>query len=331
MAKSEQYTGNIELIDGLTPANNNDFPLMDAHYVMTEDGTRLDDKLESMGNGGGEKGDDGISATHSWNGTVLTVTSASGTSSADLKGETGEDGISPTIDISKSNGVTTLTITDINGTKTVEILDGTGGGTTPQETITASLSVSPSSKEIGDTVTNARLTWSVSKEADTITLTLPTGDTVDLTNTVSPYIDENEYKVTSVKTWGLTATEKGGGKTVSATASLSYYYRVYWGLGTVETPADGNFITSLSNTSGATTKGRTLTLKPQNQYVYYAVPKALCTTKPIFKIGEGGFPGGFEDPIEITVTNTYGEPIEYYLYRSTELLETDEPINIYIT
>lgn len=43
----------------------------------------------------GEKGADGkngISATHSWNGTVLTITSASGTSSADLKGDKGDKG-----------------------------------------------------------------------------------------------------------------------------------------------------------------------------------------------------------------------------------------------
>ena len=39
---------------------------------------------------------DGISATHSWDGTVLTVTSASGTSSADLKGEKGEVNIDDT-------------------------------------------------------------------------------------------------------------------------------------------------------------------------------------------------------------------------------------------
>lgn len=31
--------------------------------------------------------------THSWNGTVLTITSDSGTSSADLKGEKGDTGI----------------------------------------------------------------------------------------------------------------------------------------------------------------------------------------------------------------------------------------------
>lgn len=35
----------------------------------------------------GSNGTNGVSATHSWNGTVLTVTSASGTSSADLKGD----------------------------------------------------------------------------------------------------------------------------------------------------------------------------------------------------------------------------------------------------
>ena len=35
----------------------------------------------------GANGKDGVSATHSWNGTTLTITSASGTSSANLKGE----------------------------------------------------------------------------------------------------------------------------------------------------------------------------------------------------------------------------------------------------
>lgn len=40
----------------------------------------------------GENGSDGVSCTHSWNGTTLIVTSASGTSSADLKGEKGDTG-----------------------------------------------------------------------------------------------------------------------------------------------------------------------------------------------------------------------------------------------
>ena len=40
----------------------------------------------------GSPGKDGISCTHTWSGTVLNVTSASGTSSADLKGEKGDNG-----------------------------------------------------------------------------------------------------------------------------------------------------------------------------------------------------------------------------------------------
>lgn len=40
----------------------------------------------------GEAGDDGISATHKWDGTKLTITSATGTSSADLKGDKGNPG-----------------------------------------------------------------------------------------------------------------------------------------------------------------------------------------------------------------------------------------------
>lgn len=42
--------------------------------------------------GTGTPGKDGISATHRWNGTVLTITSASGTSSADLRGPEGPKG-----------------------------------------------------------------------------------------------------------------------------------------------------------------------------------------------------------------------------------------------
>lgn len=44
------------------------------------------------GGAAGRDGADGISCTHSWDGTTLTVTSASGTSSADLKGEKGDRG-----------------------------------------------------------------------------------------------------------------------------------------------------------------------------------------------------------------------------------------------
>lgn len=49
------------------------------------------DKFAQGGGGSGAPGKDGIDCAHEWNGTVLTITSASGTSSADLKGEKGDD------------------------------------------------------------------------------------------------------------------------------------------------------------------------------------------------------------------------------------------------
>lgn len=51
-----------------------------------------EEQVASLKGDPGEAGKDGVSPTHSWNGTVLTITSASGTSSADLKGEKGDKG-----------------------------------------------------------------------------------------------------------------------------------------------------------------------------------------------------------------------------------------------
>lgn len=71
------------------------------------------------------KGDDGVSVSHEWDGTVLKVTSASGTTSADLKGA---DGASVTVaGVSESaadGGSNVITFSD---GKTVTIRNGSKG------------------------------------------------------------------------------------------------------------------------------------------------------------------------------------------------------------
>ncbi len=64
------------------------------HKVSVTDvsGTKSFDVLDGQNGADGINGKDGVSATHSWDGTVLTVTSANGTTSADLKGDKGETG-----------------------------------------------------------------------------------------------------------------------------------------------------------------------------------------------------------------------------------------------
>ena len=66
----------IKTINGKTPDENGNVEI----------------EVGSGGGGSGEAGKDGISCTHEWNGTVLTVTSASGTSTANLKGAKGDKG-----------------------------------------------------------------------------------------------------------------------------------------------------------------------------------------------------------------------------------------------
>ena len=63
-------------------------------YTVTngKNGANGKDGVNGKDGENGKDGINGISATHSWNGTTLTITSASGTSSTDLKGEKGDKG-----------------------------------------------------------------------------------------------------------------------------------------------------------------------------------------------------------------------------------------------
>lgn len=73
--------------DGFSPSAKVEQTAAGAVIVITdENGTTT----VSITNG--KDGKDGVSCTHSWNGTALSVTSASGTSSADLKGDKGDKG-----------------------------------------------------------------------------------------------------------------------------------------------------------------------------------------------------------------------------------------------
>lgn len=51
-----------------------------------------EEQLEALKGQQGEPGRDGVSVSHTWNGTSLSITSASGTSEMDLKGEKGDQG-----------------------------------------------------------------------------------------------------------------------------------------------------------------------------------------------------------------------------------------------
>ena len=81
-------TGKSGELDSKLGEKDLDAAVDDARANAKESGEFTGEKGDPGQDGApGADGENGISVTHSWNGTVLTVTSASGTSSADLKGE----------------------------------------------------------------------------------------------------------------------------------------------------------------------------------------------------------------------------------------------------
>ena len=79
--------------DGYSPTANVTQTDNGATITITDkNGTTTATVTNGKDGADGNPGADGTSAMHSWNGTVLTITSASGTSSADLKGEKGDKG-----------------------------------------------------------------------------------------------------------------------------------------------------------------------------------------------------------------------------------------------
>lgn len=88
----------VELIAKIKPKNNGSFALMDAADIEVDSkGTRLDDKLTELAETAGSEGRDG------------------------------EDGFSPIVVITKSSGVTTISITDKQGEHVGKVYDGSNG------------------------------------------------------------------------------------------------------------------------------------------------------------------------------------------------------------
>ena len=162
-------------------------------------------------------------------------------------------------------------------------------------------------KEMGSTVTDIILSWTVNKTPDTLTLD---GETVDVTTT-SKAINGLSITWDSNKTWTLEATDDRE-VTDTKTTAITFCNNIYYGVGTVESGFNSAFVTGLSKKL-QTAKAYDFTVSPTNQYIYYAVPERLGTVT--FKVG--GFEGGFEVPEIVSVTNSSNYTENYYVYRST--------------
>jgi hypothetical protein len=98
--------------DGYTPVKGVDYfdgkdgqdgytPQKGVDYFDGKDGQDGQDGKDGKDGQNGQDGKNGVSCTHKWEGTTLTVTSASGTSSVNLKGDKGDKGDSPIVTVEK--------------------------------------------------------------------------------------------------------------------------------------------------------------------------------------------------------------------------------------
>ena len=158
-----------------------------------------------------------------------------------------------------------------------------------------SFTASPPLAEMGSSV-DVALTWSLNKAP-----TIQTIGGVPVTGT--PYTVQN---VTKNTTWELNVTD--GKTSANRTVSITFQNGVYYGVA-----PDLASVTTLTKVlSGA--KSRTITVNAgTNEYIIYAIPARLGNVE--FYVS--GFEGGFDAPVEQSLTNASGYTEPYKVYKST--------------
>ena len=149
--------------------------------------------------------------------------------------------------------------------------------------------------------------WKLSKEASSLKI----GST-DIPPSIEGSISLGE--VASSTNYTLTAIDaEDGAYSATKTASISFLNYIYYGT-SVGASFGAIVQDKLTKKLASNRKQTGLSITANtNEYVYYCVPIRLGECS--FKVG--GFAGGFEDPVEVTVANENGFTEQYYVYRST--------------
>ena len=146
----------------------------------------------------------------------------------------GDDGVSPTITSSKSNGITTVTITDASGTNTLTINDGLQGASIASITNYYLASASSSG------VTTSTSGWTTNPTASAATMT--SAKPYLWNYEVSKDTNNNTIATTSPSIIGRYASDGQAGAAGKGISSIDEYYALS---STTSAPADSSFSTSV--------------------------------------------------------------------------------------
>lgn len=98
-------------------------------------------------------------------------------------------------------------------------------------------------------------------------------------------------------------------------------FYVYWGASAAEIP-NMAVVSSLAYKTYTDTISRTISVPVNEEYIYYAFPKDKGTVR--FTVA--GNEGGFEEPVDVPVTDSEGNTVIYRVYRSVQKLDITVPI-----
>lgn len=176
-----------------------------------------------------------------------------------------------------------------------------------------SVSCSPSEAELGSTVNQVAISYSINK--------VPTSLVIG-GNSVTPAAS-GTYTMTSLNlvsstNWTVSASDSGSPSNPPTTDTMSggitFKNKIYWGVAAQPGTINSQFILeSLQNSQLATSRAKTFTVTAgSNQYIWFVSPQSFGACS--FKVG--GFDGGFTRVSTLSHTNASGATYAYYVYKS---------------
>ena len=263
-----------------------------------------------------------------------------------LKGEPGESGFSPTIEVTETDGGTRVVINDKNGRQEFTVKDGQKGDKGDPYKLTAEdaesitnilldtgefsklrqdvddiiadmnykaiditgFSNNVGTQEMGKIITSVTLTWSINKNPARQTL-----DGLALATDVRS-VTEPDMKITVNRTFTLKVTDERGA-TDTASTSISFLNGVYYGVLEDGAAIDSAAVLGLTRKLQGS-RGITFTANAgATQRIAFAIPSRYGT--PTFKDAETGFQAGFYKASTFAFTNASGYTENYDVWLST--------------
>lgn len=174
--------------------------------------------------------------------------------------------------------------------------------------LSATLSVSPNSAEMGQVITGVTLNWSYNK-ASVVSQSL--NNSIGSLNAILRTYTHTPILINSNTTYTLSASDVSTSTTANAT--ITYYHRRFWGVTTNSSLTESEIELGTTELSNSKSKNITYDCSGGKRF-WFAYP----TTFGLASVTVNGFPFsgwiGGATPQTISITNSFGYTENYYYY-----------------